>query len=173
VVDAEGWLWCNTREQLGNWSVDDDDDLKNMAHDLKERGCEFAIIDVFNRIHARAENDNAEMAAVFERISQMGRDAGCSIGVVHHVNKENTTGRFFTRIRGASSIYGWTEWSIGLTIDNPNDEGKKLIRRAEFETKAGEEAAPITFTFESGRDGGLRLELSGQSQYTSNGRPYR
>jgi len=159
-VDPTGWLWCNTREQLGDFSIDNDEHLHNMAHDLKERGVEFAILDVFNRIHNRAENDNTEMAQVVQRISQMGQEAGCSLGVVHHVSKENgSSGRFFTRIRGASAIHGWTEWSIGLSLENPNSDGLKLMRKAEFETKAGESCAPICFTVEFG-GGALHLEIA-------------
>jgi hypothetical protein len=158
-VDPSGWLWVNTREQLGAFDIDNDEHLRNMAHDLKERGVEFSIFDVFNRLHARSENDNSEMAQVVHRISQMGRDAGCSIGLVHHVSKENSNGRFFTRIRGASAIHGWTEWSIGLSLENPNSEGIKLIRKAEFETKAAESCAPILFTVEFG-SGVLRLQTT-------------
>ena len=146
--DPTGWLWCNTREQLGAFDVDNDEHLRNMTHDLKERGIEFAIFDVLNRLHSRSENDNTEMVQVVERISQMGRDAGCSIGLVHHVSKETGGGRFFTRIRGASAIHGWTEWSIGLSIENPGDKGVKLTRTVEFETKAGESCPPISFTVE-------------------------
>ncbi len=155
-VDPTGWLWSNTREQLGDFNIDIEDHLKNMAHDLKEHGVEFAVLDVLNRIHNRNENDNTEMLQVVQRISQMGREAGCAIGLVHHVSKENSyTGRFFTRIRGASAIHGWTEWSIGLTLENPGET--KLIRKAEFETKAGESCAPISFTIEFG-GGNLRLQ---------------
>ena len=155
-VDPTGWLWSNTREQLGDFNIDIEDHLKNMAHDLKEHGVEFAVLDVLNRIHSHNENDNTEMVQVVQRISQMGREAGCAIGLVHHVSKENSyTGRFFTRIRGASAIHGWTEWSIGLSLENPGET--KLIRKAEFETKAGESCAPISFTIEFG-GGNLRLQ---------------
>jgi len=73
---------------------------------------------------------------------------------VHHVSKENAGGRFFTRIRGASAIYGWTEWSIGLTVENPGEQ--KLRRRAEFETKAAESCEPISFTIQH-EGGNLKL----------------
>lgn len=169
--DISGWLWCNTREQLGDFDVDNDEHLANMAHDLKERGIQFALFDVFNRLHSRSENDNTEMAQVVGRISQMGRDAGCAIGVVHHVSKENGySGRFFTRIRGASAIHGWTEWSIGLSLDldRKTEEGKP-IRKAEFETKAAESCAPISFWIKS-KDGNLSLQVHDptQAQPTTN-----
>lgn len=158
VVDPTGWLWCNTREQLGDFDVDNDEQLANMALDLRERGVEFAILDVFNRIHNRDENNNTEMAQVVKRLDQMGRDAGCHIGLVHHVSKENGgSGRFFTRIRGASAIHGRTEWSIGLSLENPNNEGIKLIRKAEFESKV-ETCTPILFSVEFG-DGKLHLDF--------------
>jgi hypothetical protein len=146
--DPTGWLWINTREQLGDFDVDNDEQLLHMAQDLNERGVEFAIFDVLNRLHNRDENNNTEMAQVVKRIGQMGQDAGCAIGVIHHVSKETGGGRFFTRIRGATSIHGWTEWSIGLSIEDPGE--KKMIRRAEFETKAAESCKPISFTIEHG-----------------------
>lgn len=154
--DLTGWIRCNTREQLGDFNVDNDEHLKNMAEDLRRHGVEFTIIDVLNRVHTRAENDNTEMAQVVGRISQMGRDAGCSIGLVHHVSKENNSGRFFTRIRGASAIHGWTEWSIGLSLGEKDSAGH-LIRTAEFETKAGEAIGPISFVIDS-KGGNLRLQ---------------
>lgn len=157
VVDPTGWLWCNTREQLGDFNIDDDEHLAIMAYDLGERGIEFTILDVLNRIHNRDENNNSEMAAVVKRIDQMGREAGCRIGLVHHVSKETGGGRFFTRIRGASAIHGWTEWSIGLSLENPNSEGVKLIRKAEFEAKV-ETCTPILFTVEF-VGGNLHLEV--------------
>jgi hypothetical protein len=146
--DPSGWLWINTREQLGDFDVDNDEQVAHMTEDLKERGVEFAIFDVLNRLHNRDENNNTEMAQVVKRLGQIGQDAGCSIGVIHHVSKETGGGRFFTRIRGATSIHGWTEWSIGFSIENPGE--KKMIRRAEFETKAAESCAPISFTIEHG-----------------------
>jgi len=124
--------------------------MANMIHDLREREIEFAVFDVLNRLHQRDENSNNEMAQVVQKISRIGQEAGCSIGIVHHVSKENGSGRFFTRIRGASAIHGWTEWSIGLTLENSTDSKKKLVRRAEFETKAAEPCFPISFTIERG-----------------------
>jgi AAA domain/CHC2 zinc finger len=156
-VDPEGWLWVNTREQLGSFDVDDEEQVANLTADLKERGIEFAVFDVLNRIHNRDENNNGEMAQVVKKIGKIGEDAGCQIGVIHHVSKENATGRFFTRIRGASAIYGWTEWSIGLTIENPGE--KKQVRKAEFETKAAESCEPISFTIQHG-GGNLSLEVA-------------
>ena len=153
-ADPTGWLWVNTREQLGDFDVDDDEQMANMIHDLRERGIEFAIFDVLNRIHNRDENNNGDMAQVFKKIGQIGQQAECSIGIVHHVSKENNSGRFFTRIRGASAIYGWVEWSIGLSIENPSEQ--KLRRRAEFETKAAESCEPISFTIQH-RSGNLQL----------------
>ena len=146
--DPSGWLWVNTREQLGDFDVDNDDQLQHMADDLKERGVEFAVFDVLNRLHNRDENNNTEMGQVVKKIGQMGQQAGCAIGVIHHVSKEAGTGRFFTRIRGATSIHGWTEWSIGFSIENAGE--KKMIRRAEFETKAAESREPISFTIQHG-----------------------
>jgi hypothetical protein len=148
-VDLTDWMWINTREQLGSFDVDNDEHLLNMAHDLKERGVEFTVLDVLNRLHSRSENDNTEMVQVVERISQMGRYAGCAIGLIHHVSKENgTSGRFFTRIRGASAIHGWTEWSVGLSLANATTKEGALIRRAEFETKAAAPCEPVSFTID-------------------------
>lgn len=152
--DPSGWIWINTREQLGDFDVDNDEQLRNMALDLKERGVEFAVFGVLNRLHNRDENNNTEMAQVVKRIGQMGQEAGCALGVIHHVNKETGTGRFFTRIRGATAIHGWNEWAIGLMIENPGE--RRLTRRAEFETKAAEACAPIAFTIQHG-GGNLRL----------------
>ena len=135
-TDLDEHLWINTREQLGNFDIDDEEQLKNMAHDLKERGVEFAVFDVLNRLHSRDENNNTEMEQVVQRLSRLGQQAGCLIGVRHHISKEQGGGRFFTRIRGASSIHGWTEWSIGLSIEGSQEPGVPTIRKAEFESRS-------------------------------------
>lgn len=143
-VDLEEHLWINTREQLGRFDVDDEEQLVYMAHDLKERGIEFAVFDVLNRLHGRDENNNTEMAQVVAKIDRIGLLAGCSIGVIHHFSKADGGGRFSTRMRGATSIHGWTEWSIGMSIESLGDHTSKTIRRAEFESKGGE-LAPVQF----------------------------
>jgi hypothetical protein len=146
--DPTGWLWINTREQLGDFDVDNDEQVVHMAEDLKERGVEFAIFDVLNRLHNRDENNNTEMGQVVKKLGQIGQAAGCSIGVIHHVSKEAGNGRFFTRIRGATSIHGWTEWSIGFSFEDATE--RNPIRKAEFETKAAECKEPISFTIKHG-----------------------
>lgn len=75
---------------------------------------------------------------------------GCSIGVVHHFNKTDT-GSLTQRIRGASSIAGWAEWLIGITMA---DEATKL-RKMEFELKAAQPPELLHYRIDSNTENGI------------------
>jgi len=115
----------------------------SLIAELKKRQIEFAVFDVFNVMHAADENDNSEMRKILQQLSNIQAETGCSIGVVHHLNKADS-GSLTQRMRGASAIAGWAEWLIALSL---HDDESAVIK-AEFELKASA-PPPVYFEIES------------------------
>jgi RecA-family ATPase len=143
-------LYINSRQQTPEFMLDQPDQVAELVAALRDREIEFAIFDVFNVMHAADENDNTEMRGVLRFLSQIQADTKCSIGVVHHFNKAET-GSMTQRLRGASSIAGWAEWLIGISIV---DEATKL-RRMDFELKAAQPPESITYKITSNDANGV------------------
>jgi hypothetical protein len=131
MSELDGRLYINSREQSPEFRLDHPELLAAMVAELKRVQPEFVILDVFNILHAADENDNTEMREILDQLNRMRTEVGCSIGVVHHFNK-NSDGTLTQRIRGAGAIAGWAEWCVGIESDceDPN------VKRAEFELKA-------------------------------------
>lgn len=144
IAELEGRLYVNSREQSPDFRLDKSDLLGSMIAGLKAIKPEFVILDVFNVMHAADENDNTQMRAVVEQLSILQREVACSIGVVHHFNKQSD-GSLTQRLRGASAIAGWAEWLIG--IESIVSEPK--TRRMTFELKAASQPDPITYAVKS------------------------
>jgi RecA-family ATPase len=152
--DLEGYLFVNSREQSADFRVDKSDLLGSMIAGLKSIKPEFVILDVFNVMHGAEENDNTQMRAVVEQLSVLQREVSCSIGVVHHFNKQSE-GSLTQRLRGASAIAGWAEWLIGIEAVDSN------IRRMSFELKASADTKPLTYEVRSFEvDQSIRIERS-------------
>lgn len=146
-------LYLNTRAQSDQLMVDDDEQMAELKRALLACKIEFAIFDVLNVLHQADENDNTEMRRVLSRLSQLKADTGCSIGLVHHYAKvppglAQQTVSPWQRLRGASSILGWSEWLIGISME---DEAQQ-IRRMEFELKAAQPPQPIYWKITSEGD---------------------
>jgi hypothetical protein len=90
------------------------------------------------------------MTAVLGLLTEIQKQAGCCLGVVHHYSKADT-GSLTQRLRGASAIAGWAEWLIGVKVA---DEETR-VRRMEFELKAASPPDAIYFTISSDEDGAL------------------
>ena len=140
LADLEGRLYVNSREQTPEFRLDKPDLLLSMIAELKVVKPEFVILDVFNVLHGADENDNTEMRAVVEELSRLQREVGCSVGVIHHFNKQ-AEGSLTQRLRGAGAIAGWAEWLIGLE----KIPGERDTRKMQFETKAASELDPLSY----------------------------
>jgi RecA-family ATPase len=164
--DFDEWMFVNTRAQQSSWAIDNDDALARLISELKQRKCEFLMMDVFRRLHFADENCNTEMQQILDRVTRIQNEVGCAIGIVHHANKGE--GSLFHRTRGASAIHGWMEWGIGLSTVNHDAPPKERIRRMEFLTKAGCEPDPIYVKSEGGEEQGwIRLVRAPYEQSTS------
>ncbi len=148
-------LRINSRAQSPQLLIDNDAQLSELIDAMKLAKTEFCFFDVLNILHCADENDNSEMAAVMQKFSKVQEEVGCGIGLIHHYGKDAT--RSMTqRLRGASSIAGWMEWLIGISMAN---EATKT-RRMEFELKSAEPPAPILYRMVTTGDT-TRLELEG------------
>lgn len=92
-------LYVNSREQSAEFLLDKEELLGPMIAELKAVKPQFVILDVFNILHAADENDNTEMRVVMSALSRIQREVGCSLGVVHHFNK-NSEGTLTQKFRG-------------------------------------------------------------------------
>lgn len=147
-LDLDEWLYFNTRAQSSTFSLQKETDVLEIIEAIKERGIEVAFFDVFRRLWDGDENDNQEVAKVLAVLTRIQTEANCAVALVHHLKKEQ--GHIFDRIRGASAIYGWREWAIGISIENPEEEDHtKRVRKLWFDTKADAAALPIHYQIDS------------------------
>lgn len=150
-IELNEWLYYNTRAQSETFSLQNEMDVLEIIDAFKEKGIEMAFFDVFRRLWEGDENDNREVAKVLAVLTRIQTEVGCSVGLVHHLNKSEG-GTIFQRIRGAGSIYGWREWAFGISIENPEDDPKDRIRKIVFETKAATPASPVYYCFDGDND---------------------
>ena len=142
-IDLEDWLYVHTRAQRETWTLQKESDIQDIIESIKERGIQICFFDVFRVLWHGNENDSQETAAVLDSVKRIGREANCQVGLVHHLSKSDH-GTIFDRARG-SGIIGWTEWAVGISIDNPDADPKDRIRKMQFLTKAACEADPIYY----------------------------
>lgn len=154
-IELDEWLYFNTRAQSETFSLQNDEDVRELMETFQDKGIEIAFFDVFRRLWDGDENDNREVAKVLATLTRIQTECRCSVVLLHHLNKSEG-GSIFQRIRGAGSIYGWREWAFGITIENPEEDPKDRIRKLVFETKAATPASPIFYCFDGEED---RVEL--------------
>jgi len=156
--DVNGWMYYSSVAQCPEFYLDQEAHLDAMIETLRDFHIEFAVFDVFRRLHLGDENDNSQIAKVLSGLTRIEHESGCQVALIHHLNK-NTDGPLFNRIRGASAIHGWAEWSIGINSEAGDDDDEQ-VRKTEFETKAGKPHRPVYWKPIDG-DGSLRLEPCG------------
>jgi hypothetical protein len=158
LIDWEGWIWVNSRFQTPQFLLENDADVSQLIKEMRMEQVEFACFDVFRKLHLADENDNTEMARVLDQLTRIQSEVGCAIALVHHTNRD-VGGSIFRRIRGATAIHGWTEWGIGISVNNPGEPVSQWVRKVEFETKAACPTDPVYFRIE-GPTETLRLTLT-------------
>ena len=84
------------------------------------------------------------MRVVMSALSRIQREVGCSLGVVHHFNK-NSEGTLTQKFRGAGAIAGWAEWLIGIELVS----SEKHLRKMEFSIKAGDQLDSLFYEVRS------------------------
>ena len=152
----DDYLFVNTRAQTSSLMLDNQEDVTALIEVMAAKRVEFAIFDVFNRMHQVDENDGTEMRKLLNRFEEIRKAVGCDICIVHHSTKDADEGKTLSQlVRGSSAIAGFAEWIVGVRLA---DEGEQ-IRQMRFETKSSEPLAPFYWKI---RDmpivGGFKLE---------------
>jgi len=150
-------FWLNTRAQTQTFSLENKRDLAEMIDALKDREIEFVFFDVFRSLWAGNENDNMEVAKVPATLNRIQGEVGCSLALIHHLNKSDGV-NIFSKLRGGSAIRGWQEWGFGIVIPNAEEPEGEWVRSIKFETKAGPPHPGIHYRI-AGPPASTRLEL--------------
>ena len=128
-------LLVNTREQSKTLMLDDVEQLAELIAAMQEKRIEFCILDVLNVLHDADENDNSEMRRVLSRVSQIRKEVGCQVCIVHHSVKDWDETKTLSQLaRGSSAIAGFAEFIVGIRMV---DEATQT-RQMQFETKSSE-----------------------------------
>lgn len=130
--------------------------IMNLRAELDSYKADVVILDVFNRFHAKNENDQAEMSALLETLTVLTREYGCAFIVVHH-NKKAQAGlemRPNQMLRGSGVLSGWSECSIYL---------RKGKQKNTFiivpESKDAPEMDDFSVTLVDTENGGIQLQV--------------
>jgi RecA-family ATPase len=85
-------------------------------------GRRVAVVDCLALLCDCDENDNAAMTMLLRLASQVARETGCTIILLHHVNKSGAGDReAWTAARGASAITTAARWQVSLTPPTPTE----------------------------------------------------
>jgi RecA-family ATPase len=153
-----GQIWMNTMEQSPEYRLDNLEQVDALIKELKMEQFDLAIFDVLRELHSGDENDNTVMAAVLAALKRVQVEAQCGILLLHHVSKAQST-NIFRDARGAGAIHGWTEWGVGLTVEDETAPRKEWVRKVDFELKYACPADPVWFKI-VGDEQALRIELT-------------
>jgi putative DNA primase/helicase len=144
------------------FSFDDDRTYDALLEEASIFRPDFVLFDTLARIHRRPENDNSQVAALFEdRIKPFKRAIGCGMIFAHHVRKPakdapNDPGSL---LRGASDLKGQLDqfWFL---------RGRSGDPRSIFEhdkCRAMPELPSFVLARETMPDGGIRLVRAGEA----------
>jgi 5S rRNA maturation endonuclease (ribonuclease M5) len=140
--DLDEMLYFNTKVTVPKLLLDNDESCKELLRQIESRRLEFLVFDVLRKLHMSDENSNNEMEAVIEKLDEIKSRTGAQILLLHHLSK-NGDGSVTKRSRGATAIYGWAEYAMGLTVLETEEE--YTVRQLEFELKAGNKPKPKKF----------------------------
>jgi hypothetical protein len=155
VNELSDWLYVNSKEQTRSLMLDNPREVNNLIRCLKRRKIEFAILDVFNKLHVQDENDNTKVRMVMNQVDRISAETGAQICILHHWNKGDMGQSITRRIRGAGAIAGFAEWIAGIEMV---DE-KNHVRCVKFETKAGQQPKPINYQIVDTSTGAVEFRL--------------
>jgi hypothetical protein len=133
----EDWFWLSTRAQMPTFMLENKKEVREIIEALKFRKVEVAFFDVFRSLWTGDENDAEEVSKVLETLRMIQREVGCSVVLLHHLNKGDSPNPF-QKLRGSTAISGWWEWGLGINITNQEDDESQWVRQIRFQTKAAQ-----------------------------------
>lgn len=122
---------------------------------------DLCVLDVFQRLHLKSENDQAQMAAVLEVLNALNREFGCGFLVVHHNRKlqAGNEARPNQMLRGSGVLSGWAECSLYCRKARSKNHMHVLP-----ESKDAPEIDEFLVIREDTDNGGVRLVLAENAQ---------
>lgn len=144
------------------FSFDDDGSLSALTEEALAFQPDIILFDTLARIHRRPENDNSQIAALFEdRIKPFKREVGCGLIFAHHVRKasKDAPNDPASLLRGASDLKGQLDqfWFL---------RGRSGDPRSIFEhdkCRAMPELPSFVLERETLPEGGIRLTHAGEA----------
>lgn len=147
----------NLRVYVDNgFSFDNDRTLEALYEEAEEFRPDVVLFDTLARVHRRPENDNSEIAALFEdRIKPFKRQFGCALMFMHHLRKpsKDAPNDPASMLRGAGDLKGQLDqfWFL---------RGRSGESRAIFEhdkCRAMPELKPFVIERVDTANGGVRV----------------
>lgn len=147
--------WPNVRFFVDQaFSFDSPRALEALRREAEAFQPDVVIFDSLSRIHRRPENDNSEMAALFEdRIKPFSRDFNTCLGFAHHTRKPSAEGdnAAGSLLRGASDLRAQLDqfWFL---------RGRENVPKVIFEhdkCRPAQALPPFTVIREDTEDGGV------------------
>lgn len=134
------------------------DDTKWMAKlrvELESFRPAVVVLDVFNKLHLKDENNQSEISAILHDLGSLTREFGAAFLIVHHYRKSGGVGqssRGNQMLRGTSALAGYAECSLYLR----KGKGKGVIV-CDPESKDAPELETFEIRMEDTSNDGTRL----------------
>lgn len=130
--------------------------IEILRRDILGFGPDVILLDVFNRLHGKNENDQQEMTEILRILTDFTNEYGCAFIVVHHDRKPQmgNEARGNQRLRGSGVLGGWGECSLYLRRGKEKDT---IIVTPE--SKDAPEMDDFQFTIEDQPNGGVILQI--------------
>ena len=157
IATLDEWFWLSTRAQMPTFMLENKKEVREIIEALKFRKVELAFFDVFRSLWSGDENDAKEVSKVLEVLRDIQREVGCSVVLLHHLNKGESANPF-QKLRGSTAISGWWEWGMGIHILNQEDDVAQWVRQIRFQTKAARAHSRMTDKI-CGPEEAMRIEL--------------
>lgn len=151
--DLDGWLYLNAKGMTPKIMLDCPEDVAALITDLKRQQSELLILDVFRVIHGAEENNNTDMQKVIDTLNRIQDNAGCSICLLHHTNKDRDAS-LTESARGAGAIAGWGEYVLGVRVEDETE----WVREFLCEIKADLPPEKFYWKIMNTAEGGTKLE---------------
>lgn len=150
---SDDYLRCGVRS---GFKIDNAQWISRLTEELNAFPAEVIVLDVFNRLHMKNENDQVEMSAILDTLTSITRVYGCAFIVVHH-NKKSQAGsevRANQMMRGSSVLAGWSECSLYLRKGR-----EKHVFIVTPESKDAPEMDDFSVTLRDLENGGVVLDI--------------
>lgn len=112
-------------------NLNNERDRRRIKERIEKVRADIVILDPLSSYHTVNENDNTQMRATLDHLTDISREMNCAWIVVHHEGKPGEQNRAHRwRFRGASSIRDWADTMIGLLV---KEDEQRILRTLSFD----------------------------------------